>query len=61
MCFNAHTEKLIQIKLKEILNKFVDSSDRKKGFYEVSWLVKKKTDFEILVFSMPGCFMLLKG
>ena len=50
MCFNAHTEKLIQIKLKEILNKFVDSSDRKKGFYEVSWLAKKKLILKYLCF-----------
>ena len=42
MCFNTHTEKLIQMKLKEILNKFVDSSDRKKGFYEGFLLSKKK-------------------
>ena len=50
MCFNAHTEKLIQIKLKEILNKFVDSSDRKEGFYEVSWLAKKKLILKYLCF-----------
>ena len=50
MCFNAHTEKLIQIKLKEILNKFVDSSDRKKGVYEVSWLAKKKLILKYLCF-----------
>ena len=57
MCFNTHTEKLIQIKLKEILNKFVDSSDRKKGFYEGFLLSKKKMILRYLWFQ---CLVVLR-
>ena len=33
MCLNIHTERLMQINLKEILNEFVDSSDRRKKVF----------------------------
>ena len=33
MCLNIHTETLMQINLKEILNEFVDSSDRRKKVF----------------------------
>ena len=33
MCLNIHTERLTQINLKEILNEFVDSSDRRKKVF----------------------------
>ena len=36
MYLNIHTERLIEINLKEILHEFVDSSDRrKKGFAKI--------------------------
>ena len=41
MYLNIHTERLIEINLKEILHEFVDSSDRRKmGFAKI--LVSKK-------------------
>ena len=33
MCLNIHTERLMQINLKEILTEFVDSSDRRKKVF----------------------------
>ena len=33
MCLNSHTERLMQINLKETLNEFVDSSDIRKNFF----------------------------
>ena len=33
MCLNIYTERLMQIDFKEILNEFVDSSDRRKKFF----------------------------
>ena len=33
MCLNIHTETLMQINLKEILNEFVDSSDKRKKVF----------------------------
>ena len=59
MCFNTHTEKLIQIKLKEILNKFIDSSDRKKGFYE-GFLLSKKKKKMILRYLWFQCLVVLR-
>ena len=33
ICLNIHTERLMQINLKEILNEFADSSDRRKKVF----------------------------
>ena len=47
ICLNIHTERLIQINLKEILNEFVDSSDRRKAKSQLKFFcLGQKKSFE---------------
>ena len=52
MCLNIHTERLMQINLKEILNEFVDSSDGRKEVF-AKFLISKKNIFKHFCFQ---CF-----